>query len=269
PYINPGDTIWVHDYQLMLLPGILRRKIPDLSIGYFQHIPFPSYELFRHIPWRQELLTGLLGADLIGFHIYDDVRHFLSATARILHIENQANVIFQEGRRIMADSFPMGIDFEKYRTLVFDEKTKRNERKLAQMIGDRKLIISIDRLDYSKGILQRLTAFELFLEQHPEFVEKVVFLQLIVPSRDTVAEYASLKEEVNRKVSDINGRYGSLSWQPILYFYRSMPIEMISAIYSMADVALVTPLRDAMNLVSKEYVASKVDLHGVLILREM
>jgi trehalose 6-phosphate synthase/phosphatase len=267
---NPGDMIWIHDYQLMLVPQMVREMMPEVSIGFFQHIPFPSYEVFRLIPWREELLKGLLGADLIGFHTFDDVRHFISAAIRITNIASNANeLILEEERNVLVDAFPMGIDYDKYRKSVFQPQTKRNEHKLHQLMGDRKLMISIDRLDYSKGIPQRLKAFELFLSKHPEFKEKVIFLQLVVPSRDKVKSYASLKEEINRLVSDINAVYGTLSWQPIHYFYRSFPLEMLSALYAAADIALVTPLRDGMNLVCKEYIASRIDKTGVLILSEM
>jgi trehalose 6-phosphate synthase/phosphatase len=266
---QPNDTIWIHDYQLMLVPQLIRDVMPDVSIGFFQHIPFPSYEVFRLIPWREKLLKGLLGADLIGFHTYDDARHFMSATTRIIDAQSNANEIIADDRTLVVDAFPMGIDYDKYRESVFNNKTKRNEHKLHQLMGDKKLMISIDRLDYSKGIPQRLLAYDLFLKTWPEFKEKVIFIQLVVPSRDTVKQYASLKEEINRLVSDINAKYGTLSWQPIHYFYRSFPLEMLSALYAAADIALVTPLRDGMNLVCKEYIASKIDKCGVLILSEM
>jgi len=265
----PGDTIWIHDYQLLLVPQLIRDIRSDVSIGFFQHIPFPSFEVFRLIPWREELLKGVLGADLIGFHTYDDARHFISAATRILNIQSMANELMIEDRTILIDAFPMGIDYEKYRNNVLEDKTRRNERKLAQLITGRKLMISIDRLDYSKGILQRLHAYNLFLKTHPESREQIVFFQLVVPSRDKVPQYAALREEINRLVSDINARYGTLTWQPISYFYRSFPMEMLSALYSSADIALVAPLRDGMNLVSKEYVASKINRRGVLILSEM
>jgi len=266
---NTGDTIWIHDYQLLLVPQLIRDKKSDVNIGFFQHIPFPSFEVFRLIPWREQLLKGVLGADLIGFHTYDDARHFISAATRILNIQSMANELLIEDRTVLIDAFPMGIDYEKYRNNVFEDKTRKNERKLAQLIADRKLMISIDRLDYSKGILQRLHAYNLFLKKHPESWEHIVFFQLVVPSRDKVPQYATLREEINRLVSDINARYGTLTWQPISYFYRSFPMEMLSALYSSADIALVAPLRDGMNLVSKEYIASKVNRRGVLILSEM
>lgn len=263
------DIIWIHDYQLMLVPQLVRKEIPDVSIGFFQHIPFPSYEVFRLIPWRQELLNGLLGADVIGFHTYDDVRHFISAVNRINGVNNIANELRVDSRSVTVDAFPISIDYKKYRSLAEDPNTRRNERKLRQLINHNRLIISIDRLDYSKGIIHRLQAYQLFLENHPELRGKITLIQLVVPSRDTVPKYKELKEEMNRMVSEINGRFSTLGWQPIQHFYRSFPIHLLSALYKAADVALVTPMRDGMNLVSKEYIASKTDQKGVLILSEM
>lgn len=263
------DIIWIHDYQLMLVPEMVRKEIPEVSIGFFQHIPFPSYEIFRSLPWRKELLHGLMGADVIGFHTYDDVRHFLSASSRILAVPSMGNELVLKNRRVTVDAFPISIDYKKYRMLAEDTLTKRNERKLRQLINHNKLIISIDRLDYSKGIIPRLQAYQLFLEQHPELRGKVTMIQLVVPSRDNVQKYKELKEEMNRMVSEINGRFSTFGWQPIHHFYRSFPIHLLSALYKAADVALVTPMRDGMNLVSKEYIASKIDQKGVLVLSEM
>lgn len=262
------DVIWIHDYQLMLVPEMVRKALPDVSIGFFQHIPFPSFEIFRILPWRKELLQGLLGADVIGFHTYDDVRHFISATTRILNVDGVANELTLDSRKVTVDAFPISIDYKKYRQLAEDSMTKRNERKLKQLINHNKLVISIDRLDYSKGIIHRLTAYQLFLERHPELRGKVTMIQLVVPSRDNVPKYKELKEEMNRMVSEINGRFSTLGWQPIQHFYRSFPIHLLSALYKAADVALVTPMRDGMNLVSKEYIASRLDQKGVLVLSE-
>lgn len=265
---SKDDVIWVHDYQLMLVPQMVRDVLPEVSIGFFQHIPFPSYEIFRILPWRKELLQGVLGADVLGFHTYDDVRHFLSATTRILNIDGMANELTIGNRKVAVDAFPISIDYKKYRQIAEDNVTKRNERKLKQLINHNKLVISIDRLDYSKGITHRLRAYELFLQKHPELRGKVTMIQLVVPSRDNVPQYKELKEEMNRMVSEINGRFSTLGWQPIQHFYRSFPIHLLSALYKAADVALVTPMRDGMNLVSKEYIASKVDQKGVLVLSE-
>lgn len=266
---HPGDTIWIHDYQLMLVPRLIREQLPGISIGYFQHIPFPSYEVFRLIPWRDELLTGLLGADLVGFHTYDDVRHFISAILRILDVQSNMNIIEFAKRLITAEAFPMGIDYEKYFHQVQTAVTRKYSEKILERLEGKKLVISIDRLDYSKGILQRLQGYNIFLRDYPQYRGKVVYYQLIVPSRDKVLEYDRLKQEIDKLVSHINAEYSTLSWQPIQYFYRAWAFEMLSALYYAADIALVTPMRDGMNLVCKEYIASKSGRAGVLILSEM
>ncbi|UII31593.1 bifunctional alpha,alpha-trehalose-phosphate synthase (UDP-forming)/trehalose-phosphatase [Fulvivirga ulvae] len=266
---NPDDTIWVHDYQLMLLPDMIRQKLPDASIGFFLHIPFPSFEVFRLLPWRRELLDGVLGSDLIGFHTYDDMRHFLSSVSRINFIGNHHGQIMRDRRTIVVDSFPIGIDYDKYAASAASPATLSREVKFRTSLGDQKLMLSIDRLDYSKGIPARLQIFDIFLSKHPEYQGKVSLLMIVVPSRDNVEKYKHLKEEVDLLVGRINGKYGSMNWTPIHYFYRSFPLEDLSAFYRMADVALVTPMRDGMNLVCKEFIASKLDKHGVLILSEM
>ncbi len=268
------DTIWIHDYHLLLVPQMVREKLPNASIGFFQHIPFPSYELFRLLPWRNELLKGLLGADLIGFHTQEDVDHFIESIqhitdAEVVDTSILSNEILIDDRTVTVNAFPMGIDYEKYKKLSCDKATEKVAERIHELVGDRKLMISIDRLDYSKGILHRMRAYDRFLNQHPEFREKVVFIQLIVPSRDTVQQYGMLKEEINQMVGDINTRYSTFDWEPIRYFYRSFSPEALSGLYAAADVALVTPLRDGMNLVSKEYVASKTYSAGVLVLSEM
>ena len=266
---NPEDTIWVHDYQLMLVPNMVREQLPDISIGYFQHIPFPSYEVFRMIPWRAELLKGLLGADLIGFHTYDDVRHFISSILHIMDVQSNMNTLAFGKRLISAEPFPMGIDFDKFHNQVSLPITQKYSHRILEGLEGKKLLISIDRLDYSKGILQRLNGYNTFLKEYPTYREKIVFYQLIVPSRDKVPEYEQLKQEIDKQVSHINAQYSTLSWQPIQYFYRSWAFEILSALYYCADIALLTPMRDGMNLVCKEYIASKTDSEGVLILSEM
>lgn len=266
---SPDDIIWIHDYQLSLAPALIRKARPDLTIGFFQHIPFPAFEIFRLLPWRHAILEGLLGADLIGFHTLDDTRHFMNACGRLLDIELMSNRVILENRQIKVDAFPMGIDYEKFHRMAQSERTQRNEKKLRQMVGDQKLMIAVDRLDYTKGILKRLEAFEHLIEKHEKFREKVSFLQLLVPSRDHVPQYKALKDEIDKKISSINARYSSFNWAPIYYFYRSFPIDMLTALYATADIALVTPMRDGMNLVSKEFIACKSPGKGVLILSEM
>lgn len=263
------DTIWVHDYQLLLLPGMLRERLPNATIAFFQHIPFPSYEIIRMLPWRSEILRGMAGADLIGFHTYDDMRHFLSATRRLLGMRDESGYIKADNRLINVDAFPMGIDYDKYADAANSAKTKEYVKKFKKLLGDQKLLITIDRLDYSKGIPQRIKVFHAFLEKYPQFQEKVSMIMVVVPSRTQVKNYMELKEEIDTLVGKINSDYSTLDWVPVHYFYRSFPFEELSAFYSMSDIALVTPLRDGMNLVCKEYIASKTDKTGVLILSEM
>jgi len=267
--LSKKDKIWIQDYQLLLLSGILRDKLPESTIGFFQHIPFPSYEIFRLIPWRVELLNGMLGADLIGFHTYDDVRHFLSTATRLLPVNSSANILNSNERQIVVEAFPMGIDFEKFSNLTAFNDVQREVEYFRAGKEDMKVILSIDRLDYSKGILERLKALELLLQTHPEYINKIELYMIVVPSRDTVPQYRDLREQIDQFVGNLNARYRSINWIPVNYFYRSFPIEVLSALYSTSDICLVTPMRDGMNLVSKEYVASRNNNDGVLILSEM
>src|SRR6201985_3774267 len=218
---KPGDTIWIHDYQLLLLPALVRAVMPDVSIGFFLHIPFPSHEMFRLIPWRSELLSGMLGADLIGFHTFDDVRHFLATVSRILPVSTSANIVSCNDRSIVAESFPMGIDFEKYNSLPKTPEVKEQVKQIKDTFKDTKLILSIDRLDYSKGILQRLQAFEYLLKNYPDYKEKIALYMVVVPSRDTVPQYQQLREQIDKMVGQINALYRTMDWTPIHYYYRS------------------------------------------------
>ncbi|RNL55713.1 bifunctional alpha,alpha-trehalose-phosphate synthase (UDP-forming)/trehalose-phosphatase [Pedobacter jejuensis] len=267
--LSDKDKIWIQDYQLLLLPGILRNKLAQSTIGFFQHIPFPSYEIFRLIPWRDELLNGMLGADLIGFHTYDDVRHFLSTTTRLLPVNSSANILSSNDRQIVVEAFPMGIDFDKFSNLTSKDEVRKEIEDFRAGKENMKVILSIDRLDYSKGILERLKAIELLLQLHPEYIGKFELYMIVVPSRDTVPQYRDLRDHIDQFVGNLNARYRSVNWIPINYFYRSFPIEILSALYATADICLVTPMRDGMNLVSKEYVASRNNNDGVLILSEM
>lgn len=266
---EPTDIIWIQDYQLLLLPNMIREEMADVSIGFFQHIPFPSFELFRLIPWRNEILEGMLGADLIGFHTYDDARHFVQASRRLLPVQSSANEITVGNRAVVVDTFPMGIDSKKFSELASNPEVISEMEKLHATFQSQHMILSIDRLDYSKGILQRLQAFEWFLSKFPEYIGKAALYMVVVPSRDTVPKYKELRDEIDKFVGNINARYRTLHWQPVYYFYRSFPVEVLSALYNEAEVCLVTPMRDGMNLVCKEYVASRVNNDGVLILSEM
>ena len=275
---DDNDTIWVHDYQLMLVPQMVREKRPNISIGFFLHIPFPSYEIFRILPWRKEILMGLLGSDLIGFHTYDYERHFLSSVRRLLGLEVSFNEINLEDRIIKVDSFPMGIDYKKFNEAAkeHDQKGPEQRSELQRRLDmhkesapDAKFLLSIDRLDYSKGIAKRLYAFEYFLNKYPQYKEKVRLIILAVPSRSNVPQYQLLKKEIDELVGRINGEFSTVSWTPIWYFYRSMPFENLIDLYTSSDIAWLTPIRDGMNLVAKEYIATRTDQTGVLILSEM
>lgn len=269
-FAKPNDVIWVHDYQLMLLPAMLRVFLPEATIGYFQHIPFPSYEVFRMLASRHDLLEGLLGADLIGFHTYDDMRHFLSAANRIMGVDHNIGQILHEDRSIMVDAFPMGIDYDRFRNTAEkpDINIRMDDFKKSFKDGTQ-MVLSVDRLDYSKGIPNRLRAIEVFFERYPEFLEKVTFTMVVVPSRARVEDYKHLKEDLDEYVGRINGTFGTLNWTPVRYFYRSFEFKDLVSLYRLADVCLVTSLRDGMNLVAKEYIACKVDQKGVLVLSEM
>ncbi len=268
--IEPGDVIWVHDYQLMLLPQMLRQRISNATIGFFLHIPFPSYEIFRMMPteWKRAILEGVLGADLVGFHTHDYVQHFIQSAKMILKVESQFNNIQYRDRLIKADLFPIGIDYEKFRNASFDETIVDIATALEERFFNQKIIFSVDRLDYTKGLEYRLDGYEQFLLNYPEWQERVVFIFNVVPSRDAIQTYSERKAKIEEKVSTINGKFSTLQWQPLIYRYNHLTFEELCALYQVADVALITPLRDGMNLVAKEYVASCID-KGVLVLSEL
>lgn len=263
------SKIWVHDYHLMLVPELLRKKLPLAKIGFFLHVPFPSYEIFRLLPNRSEILDGLLGADLIGFHTYDYARHFLSSVQRTKGLENSEGIVTFGNRAIKVDAFPIGIDYEKFARSEKDKDVAKELREIQKHYSGMKTILSMDRLDYTKGILNRLSAFEQFLKKNPKYIQKVVLVMVAVPSRVEVPTYKELKKEIEQTVSRINGVYSTVNWSPISYQFRNLPFEQVAALLNLADVALLTPLRDGMNLVAKEYVATKQDKPGVLILSEM
>lgn len=268
-HTDKNTTVWIHDYQLMLLPNYLREKRPKSTIGFFLHIPFPSFEIFRLLPNRAAILRGLLGADLIGFHTYDYTRHFLSSVLRVLGHNNNLGTIHLKDRLIRTDSFPIGIDYQKFAKAPLRQKTKTELESIKKSSRGLKLILSLDRVDYSKGILERLKAYDLFLHNNPNYLGKVMMVVIAIPSRTNVDAYKDLRKEIERTVSHINGKYSKVGWSPISYQYRSIPFEHLAALYHQAAVALITPLRDGMNLVAKEYVATSQNGKGVLVLSEM
>ena len=275
--IEAGDKVWIHDYQLMLVPEMVKSVRKDVTIGFFLHIPFPSFEIFRIFPKRDELLNGMLGSDLIGFHTYDYQRHFISSVKRHLHLQVNYNVVKQADHEIIVDTFPMGIDFEKFETTAIKHKAVkkedfsafRTELERHKASSEGKIILSIDRLDYSKGVINRIKSFEYFLEKYPEYQEKVRLVMVSVPSRTNVSHYKKLKRDTDEIIGRVNGKFASVNWTPIWYYYRSFDFDDLIDFYCLSDIAMVTPLRDGMNLVAKEYLATRVDNKGVLILSEL
>ncbi|HKB44555.1 MAG TPA: bifunctional alpha,alpha-trehalose-phosphate synthase (UDP-forming)/trehalose-phosphatase, partial [Chitinophagaceae bacterium] len=271
PLLLSGDTIWIHDYHLLLLPEMLRAKRPDARIGFFLHIPFPSYEIFRLLParWKKKLLRGVMGADLIGFHTHDYVQHFIQSVRIVLGVENYFHNIQYRDRLVKTDLFPIGIDYNKFQDAAKDYEVLEIRNGIKKNFEGKKIIFSVDRLDYTKGLMDRLNAFEYFLEQFPQWLENVVFILNVVPSRDEIPAYNERKKQMEEKIGTINGKFSTISWQPIIYRYTHIQFNEMAALYQAADAALITPLRDGMNLVAKEYVASCASQRGVLILSEL
>jgi len=299
--ITPGAMVWVQDYHLMLLPMLLRGiidgpsktdsfskeeyakitdgidasafavghpPIPGVKIGYFLHTPFPSSEIYRILPVRREILLGVLYCDLIGFHTYDYARHFLSSCTRILGLPTMPNGVEFEGRLAHVGTFPIGIEPSSFTQNLQKQSVIDRISQLEQRFGGVKVIVGVDRLDYIKGVPQKLHALELFLTQHPEWIGKVVLVQLAVPSRQDVEEYQNLRSTVNELVGRINGRFGTVEFMPIHFMHKSLAFDELCALYAVSDVCLVSSTRDGMNLVSYEYIACQQARQGVMILSE-
>ena len=265
---RPGDEIWVQDYQLMLVPALLRERLPRARIGFFLHIPFPSSEVFRILPQRAAVLRGLLGADLVGFHTFNDQRHFAASLLSVLGFDAELDRVDVEGRSVRIGVFPMGIDAAGFAERARDPAVVEASRALRRAHGAEKLVLGVDRLDYTKGITRKFLAVERLLERSPRFRGKLRLVQVAVPSRETVGAYRELKREIEEIAGRVNGAQATLHSAPIHYVYDSVDRDALVGSYAAADVMLVTPLRDGMNLVAKEYVASRVDDDGVLVLSE-
>lgn len=263
-----GECIWIHDYHLTLVPKMIREKYPNAEIGFSWHIPWGSWKIFGCLPWRREIMEGLLGSDFIGFHTPPITRNFFSCAERLgMEIKKESSIIRSQNSETKVSAVPIGINYEWFNSLSKKDKFKEKTQELKENISAEKIIVGVDRLDYTKGIPERLRAFELFLEENPEFQGKVTLVQRIPPSRSSVKEYQSILDRINRIVGEINGNFEKPTWVPIKSFHRFLPEqEQLIPYYSAADIALVTPLADGMNLVCKEYVASSDD--GVLILSE-
>ncbi len=269
--LRPDDMVWVHDYQLMLLPGMIRERFPEMPIGFFLHIPFPSYEVFRLLPraWRVEIIEGLLGSSLVGFHTHDYTRDFLTSVLRTAGYEHQLGSLTLKDRVVKVDTFPMGIDFERFARAAASPETEARVAELRTKCAGQKIIFSVDRLDYTKGLINRLQGYDVFLKRNPQWHGKVVFVVSVAPSRIGVETYQAMKVELEQTVGRIGGAYGNVHWTPLVYQFRTLGFEEIVAMYRACDVALITPVRDGMNLVAKEFIASRPDQTGVLVLSEM
>ncbi len=266
---KPDEVVWVHDYHLMLVPKYLREKAPGTKIGFFLHIPFPPYGDLRQLPWCREFVEALLGADLIGFHTFDDAHAFLTCVRRILGLDNELGQLVVGRRVVQVDVFPMGVDFRRIATAVQGEAMPARVARLRDGLGGSKLVFCLSRLDYTKGIPQALRGIATLLETKPEWRGRFVYQLVVVPSREIVDRYGDEKREIDRLCGEVNSRYGAFDWTPVRYIYRYLDFEELVALYRASDVALITPLRDGMNLVAKEYLAAKDDLHGALVLSEM
>jgi len=269
--LRPDDVLWIHDYHLMLLPKLVREKFPEMPIGFFLHIPFPSWEIFRMLPrpWREEIIEGLLGASLIGFHTHDYMRDFLTSVLRTSGYEHQLGSLTLRDRVVDVDTFPMGVEYDRFDHAAKSRETGLRVEELRQKCVGQKVIFSVDRLDYTKGLINRLRGYELFLKNNPQWHGKVVFIISVAPSRIGVDSYQAMKLELEQTVGRIVGDFGNVHWTPLVYQFRNLTFEEIVPLYRLCDVALITPLRDGMNLVAKEFIASRPDQTGVLILSEM
>ncbi len=265
----PGAQVWIHDYHLQLVPRLIRARRDDVRIGYFLHIPFPPSELFAHLPWREEILHGLLGAECVGFQTKTDAANFARVAKRFIGAKRTKAGIDIAGRSIRVDAFPISIDTERYATVAARPDVVAQAERFASQLGSgRKVLLGVDRLDYTKGIDVRLKAFQQLLRNRPETKRDAVFVQVAVPSRERIAEYKELRRSVEELVGSINGTHAEVGSALVHYLRRTLPFEELLAMYQAADVMVVTPLCDGMNLVSKEYVATRFDDTGVLILSE-
>ena len=268
---KPGDLVWVHDYQLMLVPAMLNKAMPELKIGFFLHTPFPSFETFRCHPKRRELIAGMLAADLIGFHTFGYMRHFRSTVLRLLGIESEINRIrTEDGHSAALGVFPIGINAQKFAETLDSPEFKQRLAEMRASDADKRIVLSVERMDYTKGILHRIEAIERFLAEtsDPEEREAIKFIFVSVPSREGVEQYQELRAEVEARVGRINGTYATLRSSPIRFIHGSVDFVDLCALYAHSDVGLVTPLIDGMNLVAKEYIACLREDFGVLILSE-
>ncbi|OQE71155.1 hypothetical protein PENNAL_c0110G11013 [Penicillium nalgiovense] len=267
-----GDLIWVHDYHLLLLPGLLRERLHAQNkrcpIGYFLHTPFPADDFWRGLPFQKQLLEGALGSDLIGFHTDEYKANFASACGVHLGAEVECRKIHYNGRVISIDKYVVGIEYQRFANTIDHPEVQTRIQELETHHKGKSIVIGVDRMDYTKGLPEKLEGYRVFLEQHPEWREKVVLIQIAIPSREDVKKYQDLEGEVSKLVGQIIGKYSTPNWTPLLYIHRSVSFAELTALYSVSDVCLLTSRRDGMNLVASEYVACQEARHGVLVLSE-
>jgi len=266
---KPGDLVWIHDYQLMLVPSLLRAARPDIRIGFFLHVPFPPAEVFRILPQREEVLNGLLGSDLIGFQTHEHLGAFRRTLLQVLGTESRMDRVEVNGRVVSLEAHPIGIVTDEWEHLVTTDKAvAKRVADLRERHSGRQLVLAVDRLDYTKGIPERLRAFRHFLLTRPEWRGRVTMIQVAVPSRERIPRYVELRREVSELVGELNGELGTATWNPVIYLRRSVSRSELAALYTAADIAWVASLRDGMNLVAKEFVACQQERAGVLLLSE-
>lgn len=268
-HLRPNDLVWIHDYQLMLLPQLLRRRAPDARIGFFLHIPFPSSSVFRILPRREELLEGLLGADYLAFHTHRYLQHFRDSVLRLLGTGSRVDRVDIGDRTVRLDALPIGIAPEEFTNLLSNDRTtKKRLAEMTERFRCCRVLLAVDRLDYTKEIPERLRAFRRLLKDSSDLRGQIVLVQVAVPSRERIPMYKELRQEVDELVGQINGEWSTPDWTPVIYLRRNLPRTELAALYALADVAWVTPLRDGLNLVAKEYVACHPDGDGALVLSE-
>lgn len=270
---EPDDLIWVHDYHLMSVAASLRDLGVNERLAYFHHIPFPSPDIFQKLPWREEILTALLDFDVVGFQTLRDRRNFVACLRQFVKAAEVRNhgdhlIVEEPGRNTVVGAFPISIDFEEFAQGAASTDVASRAAEIVQGLGDCRIVLGVDRLDYTKGIPERLAAFRHLLASNPELHRRIALIQVVVPSREDIPRYGELKSQIQRAVSEINGHYGEPEWVPVHYIHRALDRTELLAYYRAADIALITPLKDGMNLVSKEYCAARIHNDGVLILSE-
>jgi len=267
--LAPRGTAWIHDYQLQLVPAALRALRPEATIGFFLHIPFPPVELFAYLPWRSRVLEGLLGADVLAFQTRQSIENFRSAALRYSGAEAEGDDLTLDGRRVRLQWAPISIDSRAFEAAAGAAEVREAATRLRDSLAPAgTVMLGVDRLDYTKGIDHRLRALNTFHERHPEEAQETVLVQIAVPSRESLPQYVEQRERVERLVGQINGEYGRPGYTPVVYMYRHLDFNDLVAAYLAADVMIVTPLADGMNLVAKEYIAARSGDHGLLVLSE-